>query len=142
MGLAGALLGELVLFGRVVISDGEVCVVRAGPVSDALVSWTLTELIQQPQHRDVRIWLAFLAESASELVGRRLAAAGVWRRVEYRRFGRSRVSWLPEDVNVAAGAAGWVVDLAAADDCAGCCVGWSRRGYGAGWGGVVAAGAA
>ncbi|MEV4515601.1 GPP34 family phosphoprotein [Dactylosporangium sp. NPDC049525] len=102
LGLAGALLGELVLFGRIVIDDGEVCVVRHGPPADPLAHETLMQVLAQPQHREVRTWLAYLAETAPDAVGRRLARAGVWRRVERRRFGRVRVSWLPVDVNVVA----------------------------------------
>lgn len=102
LGLAGALLGELVLFGRLVIRDGEVRVVPGGPIMDSLASWTLAELIRQPQHREVRTWLAFLAELAPDYVGRRLERAGVCRREESRRFGRTRLAWLPADINVVA----------------------------------------
>ncbi|MEV4513820.1 GPP34 family phosphoprotein [Dactylosporangium sp. NPDC049525] len=102
LGLAGALLGELVLFGRIVIDDGEVYVVRRDPPADPLAHETLTQLLTQPQHREVRTWLAYLAETATDAVGQRLARAGVWRRVERRRLGRVRVSWLPADVNAVA----------------------------------------
>ncbi|MEV0134690.1 GPP34 family phosphoprotein [Dactylosporangium sp. NPDC050688] len=102
LGLAGALLGELVLFGRIAINDSVICVVRRDPPEDPLAHETLTHLLTQPQHRDVRTWLAYLAETATDEVGQRLARAGVWRREERRRFGRVRVSWLPADVNVVA----------------------------------------
>ena len=102
LGLAGALLGELVLFGRVTIDDGRICVVHRDPPADALAHATLAQLVTLSQHREVRTWLAFLAETATDAVGQRLALAGVWRRAEHRRFGRARVSWLPVDVNVVA----------------------------------------
>jgi hypothetical protein len=56
-------------------------------------------LLAQPQHTDVRTWLAFLAETAVQAVAQRLGLAGIWRREEYRRFGRVRVAYLPVDPN-------------------------------------------
>ena len=99
LGLAAALLGELVLFGRVDIADGGVYVVHRDPPADALAHATMAQLLAQPQHRDVRTWLAFLAETALDAVAQRLVLAGVWQQTEHRRFARTRVSYLPVDAN-------------------------------------------
>jgi hypothetical protein len=97
-GLAAALLGELVLFGRVEITGlGEVAVRDRMPPPDALARQVLALLLTQPQRRDVRTWLAYLASTGVGPVAQRLVAAGLWRREEYRRLGRTRVSYLPVD---------------------------------------------
>lgn len=99
LGLAAGLLGELVLYGRVTVENGAVIVTHRAPPADALAHATLEQLLRQPQHTDVRIWLAFLAETAVESVVHRLGLAGVWRREEHRRFGRTRVAYQPVDAN-------------------------------------------
>jgi hypothetical protein len=102
LGLAGALLGELVLLGRLAVYDGAVCVVRREPPPDALDHSILSLLISQPQHRDLRTWLAFLAETAIEEVARRLVIAGLIREQRQRRLLGARRSYLPADRNLAA----------------------------------------
>jgi hypothetical protein len=99
LGLAAGLLGELVLFDRITIEDGAVRVIRRDPPADVLAHQTLALLVGQPQHTEVRTWLAFLADKASESVAQRLVLAGVWQREEYRRLGRVRVSYLPVNSN-------------------------------------------
>ncbi len=99
LGLAAGLLGELVLFDRIDIRDGGVHVLRWDPPPDAVAHATLAMLLAQPQHRDVRTWLAFLAETSVESVAGRLVLAGLWRREEHRRLGRTRFSHVPTDGN-------------------------------------------
>ncbi len=102
IGLAAGLLGELILCNRVTIDNGDVFVSSHEPPADPLAHATLAHLLAQPQHRDVKTWLAFLAETAVESVAGRLVLAGVWQREERRRFGRLRVSYLPTDANAVA----------------------------------------
>lgn len=102
LGLAAGLLSELVLFGRLDIGDRGVRVLSGGPPADALAHSMLELLVAQPQHRDVRTWLAFLAETAVDSVANRMMLTGVWRREEHRRLGRTRVSYLPVDASVVA----------------------------------------
>ncbi|MGI5238860.1 GOLPH3/VPS74 family protein [Dactylosporangium sp. CA-139066] len=102
LGLAGALLGELVLFGRVCIDRGVIAVVDDAPPPDPLVHATLAQVLTFSQHRDVRTWLAFLARTATDAVAGRLVEGRVLQRVQHRRFGRRRVSYAPRDVNVVA----------------------------------------
>jgi hypothetical protein len=99
LGLAAGLLGELVLWGRLDVRDGQVRVLRGDPPADALAHATVELLVAQPQYRDVAVWLAFLAETSVESVARRLTVAGVWRAVEQRRWGRTRIGRVPVDGN-------------------------------------------
>src|SRR6266545_956844 len=50
LGLAGALLGELALAGRITIRGAEVQVVDRRPVEDALTQRVLNEMIGAPEH--------------------------------------------------------------------------------------------
>ncbi|TDB71348.1 GPP34 family phosphoprotein [Micromonospora sp. KC723] len=102
LGLAGALLGELVLFGHLTVADGRITVIDRRPPADALSHTVLDQLIGEPQHQQIRTWLAFLAQSSVTSVGERLARAGVLRRQETRRLLRTTISYLPIDLNAVA----------------------------------------
>ncbi|MGC5019634.1 GOLPH3/VPS74 family protein [Micromonospora sp. DT47] len=102
LGLAGALLGELVLFGQITVANGLVTVIDRRPPADALAHTVLDQLVGESQHQAVRTWLSFLAQSATGSVGERLARAGVLRRQENRRLLRTTVSYVPIDLNAVA----------------------------------------
>ncbi|MFF5173079.1 GPP34 family phosphoprotein [Micromonospora sp. NPDC000089] len=102
LGLAGALLGELVLFGRITVANGLVTIVDRRPPPDALAHTVLDQLVGEPQHQELRTWLSFLAQSSTGSVGERLSRAGVLRRQETRRLLRASVSYVPIDLNAAA----------------------------------------
>ncbi|MFE9691721.1 GPP34 family phosphoprotein [Micromonospora sp. NPDC005806] len=102
LGLAAGLLGELLLFGRITIASGMLTVLDRRPPADALAHTVLDQLIGEPQHRAVRIWLSFLAQTGVTSVGERLARAGVLRRQENRRLLRTSLSYVPVDVNTTA----------------------------------------
>jgi hypothetical protein len=100
LGLAGALLGELVLCGRVTLRRGVLVVVDARPPSDAVAHMVLDQLLREPLPHGVRDWLVFLAVSAPQRVAERLASAGLITRSRSRRpwvHGR----WVPADMNIA-----------------------------------------
>jgi hypothetical protein len=99
IGLAAALLAELVLYGRAEIRGGELRVVRRDAPPDALAHTTLDLLLAQPQHRQVRTWLAFLAATSTESVGQRLSRAGVVQAVRQRRLWATRVVYVSVDGN-------------------------------------------
>ena len=101
LGLAAALLGELILFRKVTIQAGEVGVVDRRPVRDALVNGVLEEVIREPDTRPVRDWLRYFGRSAYELVGQRMVREGLVRVSETRRFRRSP-GYRPVDLNSAA----------------------------------------
>src|SRR3954471_23372371 len=72
LGLAAALLGELMLEHRLRIFDGDLYIENQQPPRDSLSHDILELLVAQPQHRDVRTWLAFLSQDAAVKVGERM----------------------------------------------------------------------
>ncbi len=107
LGLAAGLVGELVLLGRVRLFDGEVRVVSPEPPGDALAHNVLDMLIAQPQHRDLRTWLAFLAQDAAPRVGERLLRAGVVEPVIRRKLLGTQTLYVPMNSDQR-NAAAWV----------------------------------
>lgn len=96
LGLAAALLGELMLEGRVRVIDGDLYIMSRQPPRDALSHDILDLLIAQPQHRDVRVWLAFLSQDAADRVGERLTRLGAVEPVTRRRMlGSTQTLYLP-----------------------------------------------
>jgi hypothetical protein len=75
LGLAGGLLGELVLVGAIRIRRGEV-VTTAGLAEDALTAAVLSQVAGEVAARPVGEWLAFLSRTAPGGVAGRLEAAG------------------------------------------------------------------
>ena len=102
LGLAAALLGELILDGHVDLSEGNLAVVDHRPPVDALAHTVLDQLISEPQHHDLSIWLAFLGKASPEQVSQRMARAGLLVRNESRGLLRTSVRYLPADRSAAA----------------------------------------
>jgi hypothetical protein len=107
LGLAAGLIGELMMQGRVRAFDGDLFVVSPEPPGDALAHGVLDLLLAQPQHRELRTWLAFLAQDAADRVGERLIRAGVVEPVTRRRLLGSQTFYLPRD-SEQRNAAAWV----------------------------------
>jgi hypothetical protein len=97
LGLAAALIGELMLSGRVRIIDGELHIVNRQPPTDALGHDILDLLIAQPQHREVRIWLTFLSQDAAVRVGERLMRFGAVEPVTRRRMLSTQTLYMPNN---------------------------------------------
>jgi hypothetical protein len=95
LGLAAALLGELVLEGRIGITDGDLVLLDRHPPADALAHDILALLIAQPQHREVRTWLAFLSQDAAVRVGERLMRLGAVEPVTRRRMLSTETLYMP-----------------------------------------------
>jgi len=95
LGLAAALLGELMLYGRLRAMTGDLYVVSQEPPGDSLAHRVLDLLIAQPQHREIRTWLAYLAADATEQVGERLLRAGVVEPVTRRKLLSAQTLYLP-----------------------------------------------
>jgi Golgi phosphoprotein 3 (GPP34) len=97
LGLAGALLGELMLGGRVTIEHVEgqarLVPVDTAPTGDALTQKALDHIVDEPWH-PFRTWLHFCARTAHADVAARMTAAGLLRRVRVRRYA-------PVDANTA-----------------------------------------
>lgn len=84
LGLAGALLAELVLLERVTVRGAQVWVTSKAPVEDPLAQRVLELMIATPEHSDVRTWLAYFAQSAVDSVAGRLVRGGLVTREETR----------------------------------------------------------
>lgn len=97
LGLAAALLGELMLEGRVRVFDGDLHVVSRQPPRDALTHDILDLLIAQPQHTEVRTWLAFLSQDAAVKVGERLMRSGAVEPVTRRKMLSTQTLYMPNN---------------------------------------------
>lgn len=86
LGLAGALLGEQVLFRRINLRGGQIRIVEPTPPRDALAHTVLDHLIAEPGVTSMRDWLRFFAQDAYEKVSQRLIREGHVHVREERRF--------------------------------------------------------
>jgi len=103
VGLAAALLGELVYSRNLWIQDGRLRPVRQSVPVDALAHAVLDQVAAQPGHSDVRTWVQFFGATASGLVAERLWRAGLLRPETSRRlFGARTVVYVPANSNRAA----------------------------------------
>lgn len=103
LGLAAALLGELVLTGHVGVRGGMVIVRSVAPPWDALAHTVLDHLTGEPVRHPVRTWLAFLAQTAYGEVALRMLRAGHLREETSRRvLRRPAHRYVPVDMNQAA----------------------------------------
>lgn len=98
LGLAGALLAELMLGGRTWVQPDGTLVADPTPPKDELAGlvWGLLRSEQHP----AREWLLFLARTAAGDVARRLAKSGYLARVAARRPWRGQ-RWVPVDSDCA-----------------------------------------
>jgi hypothetical protein len=99
LGLAGALLAELVLAGAVTVEAGTVMPAGPGRADDALTAAVAGQIAGETPHRPVADWLAFLARSASGDVAARLASAGYLAPARRRPWQAAR--WQPTDPDCA-----------------------------------------
>jgi len=102
LGLASAVIGELLLLDKVGIQHGEITVLDDHPPSDPLAHSVLDQLHRERDVRAVRAWLRYLSRDVHELVGQRLVRSGHVRPVRARWRIRARVVYQPVDVNAAA----------------------------------------
>ncbi|MFB9236874.1 GPP34 family phosphoprotein [Plantactinospora siamensis] len=83
-GLAGAVLGELLINRRISCSGGKVAVIDQRPWGEVVSDAALGELQRRMGTYVVRAWVEHLRDNAREAVGRRLVALGMVRREESR----------------------------------------------------------
>lgn len=105
LGLAAALIGELVFWRRLDLIDGKLALIDDRPTGDPATTAVLDQLLREGHHRAVRDWISFLATGvATDLVERRLSRAGLVQRQEKRGLlSGPKVSFVPTDSMVA----GW-----------------------------------
>lgn len=101
LGLAAALLGELILFRKITLERDVVVVIDRRPVRDALVNGVLEEVVREPDVRPVRDWLRYFGRNAYDWVAQRMTREGLVRIGETRRFRRGS-GYRPVDLNTAA----------------------------------------
>ncbi|MFI7703042.1 GPP34 family phosphoprotein [Nonomuraea sp. NPDC049480] len=80
LGLAGALIAELVLAQRVAVRGVRLGVADSRRVQESVADKVLSEICNSPQHTDVRTWLAYLAQRSIADVSGRLTAVGLVQR--------------------------------------------------------------
>ena len=97
IGLAASLLGELILDNKLRIFAGDLEIVSNQPPRDGLDHAVLDLLIAQPQHRDVRTWLAYLSQDAAVRVGERLERSGAVESVTRRRMLSTQTFYMPNN---------------------------------------------
>lgn len=102
LGLAGALLGELVLAERIAIRGSDVWVLDRRPVRDRLAQSVLNKMAESVERVDARSWLAFLARNSVTRVAVRLTDAGLVERERSRLLFRTRFRYVANDWAVGA----------------------------------------
>jgi hypothetical protein len=100
LGLAGALLAELVLSGNARIGRGAVVITRQSPPGDGLARIIQGELLKQGRWHSTQDWLALLARTSTDAVANRLARSGYLRQAEPQRWRRAP-AWRPADPDCA-----------------------------------------
>ncbi|GAA0472554.1 hypothetical protein Ade02nite_52280 [Paractinoplanes deccanensis] len=104
LGMAAALIGELVLWRRLDLVDGKIQIIDDRPTGDPAATAVLDQLLREGHHRAIRDWISFLSHGvAVDLVERRLSRAGLVQRQEKRGLFGSKVSFVPTDSMIA----GW-----------------------------------
>ena len=98
LGLASALLGELLVGGRIGLDRGTVVVQNRQPPPDVVTHAVLDHIRGEPSPLSVRTWLAFVAQDAYWQVAGRLARAGHVRQVVSGMVWNRTITWLPVDV--------------------------------------------
>jgi hypothetical protein len=102
LGLAGAIIAELMFEQRLLVEGAVLRVLRTDPPSDALGHTILATMIAEPQHREVRTWLAYLGQTATDSVGQRLVRVGIAQQVQARRLLKTVRRYVATDMNLPA----------------------------------------
>jgi hypothetical protein len=100
LGLAGALLGELVLSGSLAVQAGLVRVLDTRLLRDPERQAIVHQMLAEPQH-DVRTWLSYLSRSSHVAVTDRLLRSGLVTREVQRRLFMTAVVHRPADMSFA-----------------------------------------
>ncbi|MEU8321883.1 GPP34 family phosphoprotein [Nonomuraea sp. NPDC048881] len=87
LGLAGAVLLDLALSGRVTVGRGRIAVVDPTPVGDAVVDSLVPLMARDRAEGEARFWIKKLAEDAYDRTRQSLVTAGVLVMVTGRRMG-------------------------------------------------------
>jgi Golgi phosphoprotein 3 GPP34 len=102
LGLAGALVGELLLLERIDIQGDVVVATAPYAPQDALAHAVLDHIAREREPHALRTWIAYLGQSATKRVAARLERKALVRQVEVRRLLRTEPRWMPTDMSTAA----------------------------------------
>lgn len=100
LGLAGALMAELVWMGKICVRPDAVVVADPTPPAEELASLVLGLLQSEREQHLAQVWLLYLARTATADVAQRLAKSGYLTRVSARRPWASE-RWAPVDPDCA-----------------------------------------
>jgi Golgi phosphoprotein 3 (GPP34) len=100
LGLAGALLAELMLADKICIWQDRIVVADAAPPEEQLARDVLGLLLGEHERHPARDWLVFLGRTAVSDVASRLERAGYLTRAPARRPWRGE-RWVPVDADCA-----------------------------------------
>ena len=82
-GLAGAVVGELVMSGRLAIADNGIVTARdQRPYGERVTDAALAEVLKQREAHPVRAWVEYLRTEVRNMVAPRLVQAGMIQRVQ------------------------------------------------------------
>jgi len=101
-GLAGAVLGELLLDGRLGVEDGVVVVRERRGIAERVSDAALGDIIKHRDPRPVRGWVEHLRREVRDMVGRRLVEEGLVRRQRTRGLVRTSLRFPARDPLAAA----------------------------------------
>jgi hypothetical protein len=101
LGLAGALIAELVLAQRVTVRGVRLGVADQRPIHENVIDKVLTEIHNSPQHTDIRTWLAYLAQRSVAEVSGRLETAGRLQRETPKLLKRKQSRYFSTDFSAA-----------------------------------------
>lgn len=98
LGLAGAVLLDLTLSGRLHITQGQLAVYDPKPIGDAITDSVIPMILSDRVNRDLRLWTKLVAEDIYDRICGSLVAAGVLTKVTRRRLGvLSQTRYQPVD---------------------------------------------
>ncbi|GAA3742236.1 hypothetical protein GCM10022225_27300 [Plantactinospora mayteni] len=103
IGLAAALIAELLVTRHLEIRDGELVAANRTPPTDAVAHTVLDSVLAELERHSVRTWLLYLEKDARTHVARRLVRSGDLQAVTSRRLlGPVITRYVPTDMNKAA----------------------------------------
>jgi len=101
LGLAAALIGELVYSRNITVQDGIAHVVNRNPPPDALGRSVLDQMVAEVRPYSIRTWLVYFGRTADEMVAQRMWRGGMLRRETARKLLKSVITYVPTDANKA-----------------------------------------
>jgi hypothetical protein len=97
-GLAGAVLGELLLAGRLVVDDNNAVTARdQRPYGERVTDAALAEVLKQSDPHPVRAWVEYLREHVRNMVAPRLVSIGMIQKVHSRAMLRQTIRYPATD---------------------------------------------